>query len=199
MTEAEGNEEHLDTPPVADEAGASAPAPEAPGEPTLGEATETADVEPEELLDPLTEMEKLVTERTEDLQRLQAEYVNYKRRVDRDRAVSRQAGIDSVLRELMPVFDSIVEARKHEELTGGFKLVSDELARVLAHFGFESFGEPGEEFDPRLHEALMQLPVPGVAEMAIHEVMQVGYKIGEQVLRPARVVVAVPAPEADAE
>lgn len=190
MTEPEGNEDFLDTSGVAaDEAAAAA----------AGTPADLVEVPVEEPTptDPLTEMEKLVTERTEDLQRLQAEYVNYKKRVDRDRAQARQAGIDAVLRELMPVFDSIVEARKHDELTGGFKLTADELTRVLTHFGFETFGEPGEEFDPRLHEALMQIPVPGTEEMIIHEVMQVGYRIGDQVLRPARVVVAVPAPAGD--
>lgn len=187
MTEPEGNEDFLETPGSAAEDAATA-APQAPAD-EAGAAPE------EELLDPLTEMEKLVTERTEDLQRLQAEYANYKKRVDRDRSLARQSGIDMVMRELMPVFDSIVEARKHDELTGGFKLTADELTRVLARFGFESFGEVGDNFDPRLHEALMQVPSPQAAEMSIHEVMQVGYRIGDQVLRPARVVVAVPATE----
>lgn len=187
MTEPEGNEEFLDTSGAAADEAAEAAA---------GTPAEMVEVPVEEptVTDPLTEMEKLVTERTEDLQRLQAEYVNYKKRVDRDRALARQAGIDAVLRELMPVFDSIGEAAKHDELTGGFKLTADELTRVVTRFGFESFGAPGEEFDPRLHEALMQIPVPGTEEMLVHEVMQAGYRIGEQVLRPARVVVAVPAP-----
>ena len=137
-------------------------------------------------------LEALAAERTEDLQRVQAEYVNYKRRVDRDRALARQGGVEAVLRDLMPVFDAIVAAESHEELTGGFRLTADELSKVTKSFGFESFGEVGEEFDPRLHEALMQMPDPDADTMRIYEVMQVGFRMNEQVLRPARVVVAVP-------
>lgn len=141
----------------------------------------------------LAGLQSLVAERTEDLQRVQAEYVNYKRRVDRDRTLARQSGIEAVLRELMPVFDSIHAAEEHGELTGGFKLTADELKKVTSSFGFESFGAPGDEFDPRLHEALMQMPEPDVDTMSVRDVMQVGYRIGDLVIRPARVVVAVPA------
>ena len=131
-------------------------------------------------------------ERTADLQRLQAEYVNYKRRVDRDRHVARQSGIDQVVSDLLPVLDAIDAARHHEELDGGFKLVVDALEKVAAKYGLVAFGEVGEEFDPRLHEALMQMPDPDADTMRIYEVMQVGFRMNEQVLRPARVVVAVP-------
>lgn len=148
----------------------------------------------------IRDLEQLVAERTEDLQRVQAEYVNYKRRVDRDRTLARQAGIEAVLRDLMPVFDAILAAQAHDDLSGGFKLTADELVKVTKSYGFESFGAPGDEFDPHLHEALMQQPVPadqlpaGV-EMAIADVMQVGYRINDQIIRPARVIVAVPADE----
>ncbi len=139
------------------------------------------------------QLKALVAERTNDLQRVHAEYVNYKKRVDRDRALARQGGIEAVLRDLLPVFDSITAAEEHDELTGGFKLTADELAKVSKAYGFEGFGAPGEPFDPRLHEALMQMPDPEVSEMVIRDVMQRGYRINDLVVRPARVVVAVPA------
>lgn len=164
------------------EAGAPAPAAEAAD----GEATAA------ELEARVAELEALAAERTEDLQRVQAEYVNYKRRVDRDRALARQGGVEAVLRDLMPVFDAIRAAESHADLTGGFRLTADELIKVTKSYGFESFGEVGDEFDPRLHEALMQVPDPDTDTMRVHEVMQVGFRLNELVLRPARVVVAVP-------
>lgn len=169
----------------------------------MTESVEQPDIEPEveeneagqvELSpeDQLALLEALVAERTEDLQRVQAEYVNYKKRVDRDRQLAKRAGIESVLRELMPVFDSIEAARGHDDLTGGFKLTADEFDKVTGKFGFEKFGEIDDEFDPLFHEALMQQPVPGTGEMRLKEILQVGYRLGDQVLRPARVIVAVP-------
>lgn len=142
--------------------------------------------------DPVDELKALVAERTGDLQRLQAEYVNYKRRVDRDRDLARNRGIESVVRDLVPVFDAIDQASAHGELTGGFKLVADELGRLAAKHGLSLYGEAGEEFDPRRHEALMQVPVPGEGEMLIHEVMQKGVELNGVEVRPARVVVSVP-------
>ncbi len=141
----------------------------------------------------IAQLKALAAERTEDLQRVHAEYVNYKRRVDRDRALARQGGIEALLRDLLPVFDSITAAEKQGELTGGFKLTADELSKVTKVYGLESFGAPGDEFDPRLHEALMQVPDPNVTEMVVREVMQNGFRINDQVVRPARVVVSVPA------
>ncbi|MDO4412275.1 nucleotide exchange factor GrpE [Cutibacterium sp.] len=142
------------------------------------------------------QLEALLAERTEDLQRLQAEYVNYKRRVDRDRALSRQAGVDKVITDLMPVLDSIAMARQHGEVEGGFKLVVDDLEKVTNAHGLTSFGEVGDAFDPTLHEALMQLPMEGVTVTSVSQVMQPGYKLGDRVLRPARVAVSDPDPNA---
>ncbi|WP_342662679.1 nucleotide exchange factor GrpE [Propionicicella superfundia] len=143
------------------------------------------------------ELEELVGERTADLQRLQAEYANYKKRVDRDRALSRQGGVEVVISDLLPVLDSIEAARQHGELDGGFKLVADELERLAAKHGVEVFGEPGDAFDPMLHEALMQMPYEAgpVAEPTVAAVMQRGVRVGDKVLRPARVGVAQPATE----
>lgn len=193
-----------------------------PDEPAEGVGEEFAGLTPEEFLartagsaaaepavpadghegqqdDPLAVAQKELAERTEDLQRLQAEYVNYRKRVERDRDVARIQGVESIVRDLMPVLDAIGQAEAHGELTGGFKLVADELTRVTAGHGLAAFGEPGEEFDPRRHEALMQVPVPGDGEMSIHEVMQKGFELGGTVVRPARVVVAVPTGEPDGD
>lgn len=143
-------------------------------------------------------LKALAEERTEDLQRLQAEYVNYKKRVDRDRDVARAKGVESVVRDLVPVLDAIHQAEAHGELTGGFKLVADELESLAAKHGLVIFGEAGEEFDPRLHEAMYQVPTPGTGEMRIHEVMQKGVRVGDALVRPARVAVSVPTGESDA-
>lgn len=134
-----------------------------------------------------------LAERTLDLQRLQAEYVNYKRRVDRDRHVARQAGIDQVVNDLLPVLDAIDAARHHEELEGGFKLVVDALEKVAGKYGLVAYGEVGDEFDPTIHEALMQVPMEGDHQhQVVSSVMQKGIKLGDRVLRPARVGVADP-------
>lgn len=141
----------------------------------------------------LVELEELVDERTGDLQRLHAEYVNYKRRVDRDRMLARQGGIEAVVLDLLPVLDSVEAAREHEELVGGFKLVAEELEKITAKYGLEVYGDVGEAFNPQVHEALMQLPFAGEIEVAtISAVMQKGVKLNDRVLRPARVAVAEP-------
>ena len=142
----------------------------------------------------VAELQELVDERTSDLQRLSAEYQNYKKRVDRDRALSRQGGIEVVVLDLLPVLDSVEAAREHDELTGGFKLVAEELEKITAKYGLEAYGEVGEEFDPQLHEALMQMPYEGgaVSVPTISAVMQRGVKLNDRVLRPARVGVANP-------
>jgi molecular chaperone GrpE len=146
--------------------------------------------------------EAALAERTADLQRLQAEYVNYKRRVDRDRETARHNAISSVLSALLPVLDDVGRAREHGELSGGFKAVADSLERTVSSLGLQSFGEPGEPFDPRVHEALMHSYSDDVTEPVAAMVLQVGYRHGDRVLRPARVAVAEPpapdAPEASA-
>ncbi len=138
------------------------------------------------------ELEELATERTADLQRLQAEYANYKKRVDRDRALSRQGGIEAVVLDLLPVLDSIEAAREHDELNGGFKLVAEELERLTAKYGLSVYGEVGESFDPNVHEALMHVPMQGIEVTTVSAVMQKGVRLNDRVLRPARVGVAEP-------
>jgi molecular chaperone GrpE len=137
-----------------------------------------------------------LAERTADLQRLQAEYVNYKRRVDRDRDVSRAAGIEGVLKDLLNVVDDIRSARDHEELSGGFKAVAEEVERVTAKYGLESYGTKGDAFDPHIHEALLHMHADGITGPTCVEILQPGYKIKDKIIRPARVAVAEPDPDA---
>ena len=140
-----------------------------------------------------TDWAALATERTGDLQRLQAEYVNYKRRVDRDRLLSRQSGIEAVVSDLLPVLDSISLAREHDDLSGGFKMVAEELEKVAAKHGLTAFGSVGDVFDPNQHDALMEIPMDEeVSVTTISQVMQQGYALRDRIIRPARVGVANP-------
>ncbi|GGF44839.1 hypothetical protein GCM10011519_18330 [Marmoricola endophyticus] len=134
-----------------------------------------------------------LAERTADLQRLQAEYVNYKRRVDRDRELVRENATYTVLSSMLPVLDDIDRAREHGEVTGGFKAVADSLDRVVTGLGLVRFGEPGEEFDPNQHEALMQREDAEATSTTVENVAQAGYRIGERVVRAAKVTVVGPA------
>lgn len=132
----------------------------------------------------------------EDLRRLQAEYVNYKRRVDRDRDVDKEQGVSQVVVSLLPVLDDIHLARQHGDLDGTpFASIADKLDGILGKFGVTRLGAAGEEFDPAVHEALMhveaQLP-EGTTATTVVQVLQPGYKVGGRVVRPARVSVADP-------
>ncbi len=146
----------------------------------------------------------LAAERLADLQRLQAEYVNYKRRVDRDRGAMQERAVRDVLESLLPVLDDVHLAREHGDLVDGpFAAIADKLEGVLGRFGLSRYGAVGETFDPMEHEALMHvqwdqshrdnpaLPDDARATLVV-QVLQPGYRAGEQVLRPARVAVADP-------
>ena len=133
-----------------------------------------------------------LAERTADLQRLQAEYANYRKRVERDRMAVREQALANVLNELVPVLDDIGRAREHGELTGGFKSVGESLEGIAAKLGLTSFGESGDPFDPTLHEALMHSYSADVTEPTAVRILQPGYKVGERIIRPARVAVAEP-------
>ncbi|XVQ10740.1 nucleotide exchange factor GrpE [Spirillospora sp. CA-255316] len=137
-----------------------------------------------------------LAERTADLQRLKAEYDNYRKRVERDRVAVREQALANVLNELLPVLDDIGRARDHDELVGGFKSVGEALEAVTGKLGLERYGEKGEPFDPTVHEALMHSYSAEVTETSVTDVLQPGYRIGERVLRPARVAVAEPDPSA---
>jgi molecular chaperone GrpE len=139
-----------------------------------------------------------LAERTADLQRVQAEYANYRKRVDRDRTAVRELALASVLVELLPVLDDIGRARDHDELTGGFKAVAESLESAVGKLGLTTFGKAGEVFDPNVHEALMHAYSADVTEPTCVQVLQPGYKVGERILRPARVAVAEPTDPAGA-
>ena len=129
---------------------------------------------------------------TADLQRLQAEYANYRKRVERDRSVAHELAIGSVLTELLATLDDIDRAALHGELTGGFKAVADQLASLTNRFGLEKYGTDGEAFDPQIHEALMHETSVDVAVPTASKILQPGYKYKERILRPARVSVTEP-------
>ncbi len=133
---------------------------------------------------------------TRDLQRLQAEYVNYKKRVDRDRAMHRDLAVCSVVESLLPVLDDIHLARQHGDLEGGpFAAIADKLDAILTKIGVERFGQPGDAFDPNVHEALMHIEAElaaGTNVTTVVQVLQPGYRVGERMIRVARVAVADP-------
>jgi molecular chaperone GrpE len=129
---------------------------------------------------------------TADLQRLQAEYANYRKRVERDRAVAHEMAIGSVLTELLAVLDDLDRAAEHGELTGGFKAVADHMSAVTNRFGLEKFGSEGDAFDPQIHEALLHETSSDVAISTASKILQPGYKYKERILRPARVAVTEP-------
>ena len=139
------------------------------------------------------DLEAQLAERTADVQRLQAEYANYRKRVDRDRAAVREQAVAAALTGLLPVLDAIDQAREHGELSGGFKSVADSLQAALGRLGLVTYGEKGDPFDPKIHEALTHSYSSDVAEDTCVEILQPGYKVGERILRPARVAVAAPA------
>lgn len=143
------------------------------------------------------EIAQALEERTADLQRVTAEYANYRKRVDRDRQAVVEQAVASVLTGLLPVLDDIDRARDHGELEGGVKSIADNLEATLTKLGLERFGSAGEPFDPTVHEAMTHAHRDDVSEPTCAEIYQPGYRLGERVLRPARVAVVDP-PEQDA-
>ena len=129
---------------------------------------------------------------TSDLQRVQAEYSNYRKRVDRDRITANEITTAIVLSELLPVLDDISRAEEHGELTGGFKAVADQLLTITTKLGLSKFSDVDVPFDPNIHEALMHETSPDVTETSVTQVLQPGYKFKERVIRPARVAVTDP-------
>src|SRR6185312_14315078 len=129
-----------------------------------------------------------------DLLRLQAEYVNYRKRVERDRAVAGEMAVIGVMNSLLPVLDDIDAAREHGDLSDGpFAAIATKLDSVLKTYGLTRIEETGVEFDPNIHEALMQQPDAEVEVDSVSQILRLGYKSGDRVLRAAQVVVAVPA------
>ncbi|MFI6057468.1 nucleotide exchange factor GrpE [Streptomyces sp. NPDC051286] len=177
------------TPDDADPKAASSSTEE--GAAPAGDVNETAGLTAQ-----LDQARSALTERTGDLQRLQAEYQNYRRRVERDRVTVKEIAVAGLLSELLPVLDDVGRARDHGELVGGFKSVAESLETVVAKLGLQQFGKEGEPFDPTIHEALMHSYAPDVTETTCVAILQPGYRIGERTIRPARVAVAEPQPGA---
>ncbi|WP_282697007.1 nucleotide exchange factor GrpE [Streptomyces sp. CC208A] len=190
--ETPGFEEKPDVPAdgTPEEPKAADSADRAEGAAPAGDATDVA------LLAQLDQARTALDERTADLQRLQAEYQNYRRRVERDRVTVKEVAVAGLLSDLLPVLDDIGRARDHGELVGGFKSVAESLETVVAKMGLQQFGKEGEPFDPTVHEALMHSYAPDVTETTCVAILQPGYRIGERTIRPARVAVAEPQPGA---
>ena len=148
--------------------------------------------EPGQATDPVSAL-------TADLQRLQAEYANYKKRVERDRSLAHELAISSVLIELLPVLDDIERAQSHGELTGGFKAVADQVASATERIGLIKYGQEGDAFDPQIHEALLHDTSTDVTTSTATKILQPGYKFKERILRPARVGVTDPEESPSAE
>ncbi|WP_328911046.1 nucleotide exchange factor GrpE [Streptomyces sp. NBC_00234] len=192
--ETPGFEEKPDVPSGATPDGAepkdATPSPEEEASPA-GDSVQTVGLTAQ-----LDQVRTALSERTGDLQRLQAEYQNYRRRVERDRVTVKEIAVAGLLSELLPVLDDVGRAREHGELTGGFKSVAESLETVAAKMGLQQFGKEGEPFDPTIHEALMHSYAPDVTETTCVAILQPGYRIGERTIRPARVAVAEPQPGA---
>ncbi|MET7960041.1 nucleotide exchange factor GrpE [Micromonospora zamorensis] len=131
-------------------------------------------------------------ERTRDLQRVSAEYANYRKRVDRDRSLVQEQATGSVLAALLPILDDLDRAREHGDLVGPFGTVAEQLTTALGKFGLNAFGEQGDPFDPTRHEAVAHQTSADVSEPTCVQVMRRGYQLGERLLRPALVAVADP-------
>lgn len=149
---------------------------------------EVIEVAPDQESDPVATL-------TSDLQRLQAEYANYRKRVERDRSLAHEMAVGAVLTELLALLDDVDRAEQHGELTGGFKAVADQLNSITSRIGLEKFGTEGEAFNPHTHEALMHETSTDVTVPTASKILQPGYTYKERILRPARVLVTDPAEE----
>jgi molecular chaperone GrpE len=152
---------------------------------------ELSDAVDEALSEATVEVDE-VTTLTADLQRVQAEYANYRKRVDRDRTATAEFAFASVLIELLPVLDDLERAGEHGELTGGFKAVADRINTTVEKLGLTKFADAPVAFNPEIHEALMHETSTEVTEPTASKILQPGYKFKERVIRPARVVVTDP-------
>ncbi|MEV6643435.1 nucleotide exchange factor GrpE [Amycolatopsis sp. NPDC051371] len=161
--------------------------------PSLGESIV------DESVSVVSDVEKELAERTADLQRLQAEYANYRKRVERDREAVVLGAKATVVNDLLPLLDDLERAEQHGDLTGAFKAVGDKLISGLQRAGLESFGSEGEAFDPSVHEAVQHNTSPDVAGPTVTVVMRRGYRFGDRVLRAALVGVTDHEPGGPAE
>jgi len=146
----------------------------------------------DEVLNEATAVVDEVATLTSDLQRLQAEYANYRKRVDRDRQLTSELAFASVLSELLPVLDDLDRAGEHGELTGGFKAVADRINSIVEKLGLSKFSDAPVAFNPEIHEALTHETSTEVTEPTATKILQPGYKFKDRVIRAARVAVTEP-------
>ncbi|GIG25047.1 nucleotide exchange factor GrpE [Cellulomonas denverensis] len=165
----------------------------AEAEAVAGAAEETV------VLEGLVEAEKLAAERLDELQRRNADYYNleqqysaFVKRSKADNAAARDSGVAAVAEALISVLDDIELARQHGDLTGPFASIAEKLESTLGRFGIERYGTAGETFDPTVHEALMHGHAADVTETTVQQVLQPGYRMGERIIRAARVAVVDP-------
>ena len=151
-----------------------------------------ADHDKDGSLTPLGQAKKEAAEYLEALQRERAEFINYRNRMNKEREQSRQYGIVDVLTSLLPALDDIDRIREHGQMDDSFKAVATKIDKTFAKFGVKKFGEKGEDFDPAKHEAVLQKPDPEAKKETVDTVVEAGYRIGDRVVRAARVVVSMP-------
>ena len=148
-----------------------------------------------DILSGQTTAEQLAAERLADLQRVTAEYANYRKRTEANREIERERAIGDAVKGLIPVLDDLERAEKHGDLGEGtaFSAIAGKLRTAVERLGLTPYGEKGEPFDPQIHEAIFQQPTPGVTADTVAEVVETGYRLGSTTVRVAKVVVSVPA------
>lgn len=157
------------------------------------DSSDTQSNEEEDSLTPLGKAKKEAAEYLEALQRERAEFINFRNRASKEQDRFRQHGIIDVLTALLPALDDIDRIREHSDMDDSFKAVAAKLDKAFEKFGVEKFGEKGEEFDPTKHDAILHKPDPDATKDTVDVVVEAGYRIGDRVIRAARVVVASPA------
>jgi len=157
-----------------------------------GDAADGATQDGEDTLTPLGQAKKEAAEYLEALQRERAEFINFRNRSQKEQERFRQHGIIDVLTALLPALDDIDRIREHSEMDESFTAVSAKIDKAFEKFGVEKFGEKGEDFDPTKHDAILHKPDPQAEKETVDTVVEAGYRIGDRVIRAARVVVASP-------
>ena len=157
-----------------------------------GDAADGATQDGEDTLTPLGQAKKEAAEYLEALQRERAEFINFRNRSQKEQERFRQHGIIDVLTALLPALDDIDRIREHSEMDESFKAVSAKIDKAFEKFGVEKFGEKGEDFDPTKHDAILHKPDPQAEKETVDTVVEAGYRIGDRVIRAARVGVASP-------
>nr|WP_303779802.1 nucleotide exchange factor GrpE [Bifidobacterium catenulatum] len=157
-----------------------------------GDAADSATQDGEDTLTPLGQAKKEAAEYLEALQRERAEFINFRNRSQKEQERFRQHGIIDVLTALLPALDDIDRIREHSEMDESFQAVSTKIDKAFEKFGVEKFGEKGEDFDPTKHDAILHKPDSQAEKETVDTVVEAGYRIGDRVIRAARVVVASP-------